>query len=288
MKKIGSTLCLFFLLSASAWSESPQSSLPWGAIILSGAYTEDDSNLENWDRARENLHELLIQQGFEPSNIQVLTSMPHLINTLSHGVEMQRASKANLFEALNQAALSNYGGVFLYMTSHGSPNIGFLLESETEEFYDFLSVGELKEALDTTLGDKPLIIGISACYSGQFIHGGVKNWENYEEQGSLKGPNRVLFTAASRSRSSFGCGSGSLMPEWDDSFIKALAFKTQYKTWGGLYRAIKLEIDDKEKSYSKNEKSLPQYWAGSNMKLLDIWSLPQQSEINLSSILEIF
>jgi len=83
--------------------------------------------------------------------------------------------------------------IFVHVSTHGAPyelarRIG---DGETTG----LSSHELARML-APLADHPMIIVISACYSGSFIR-------------DLRGPRRIILTAARADRSSFGCGAGN-------------------------------------------------------------------------------
>jgi hypothetical protein len=79
--------------------------------------------------------------------------------------------------------------LFLFLTSHGSPDLLSVYLSPLE--LDQLTAAELKEMLDSS-GIKSRVIVVSACYSGSFI-------DDLEDENSL------IITAARDDRTSFGC-----------------------------------------------------------------------------------
>src|SRR5690606_23240396 len=67
----------------------------------------------------------------------------------------------------------------------------------------------LARVVRQTCGARPTVVIVSACYSGQFVD-------------ALEAPNRMVFTAARRDRTSFGCGAGERYPWFDGCVLESL------------------------------------------------------------------
>lgn len=117
-----------------------------------------------------------------------------LINNLESLEELPLASKANLRESLNAIGRkidADEDIVFLFLTSHGSPDHRLAVSFWPIKLDD-LTPQELDAMLDEA-GIKWRVIVISACYSGGFLD-------------VLKDEHSLIMTAARRDRPSFGCG----------------------------------------------------------------------------------
>ena len=86
-----------------------------------------------------------------------------------------------------------------------------------------LTPAQLNTALNWTCGTAPTVVMVSACYSGQFIQ-------------PLRADNRIIMTAASATRPSFGCSEAQEYTFWDGCVIDHFARST---TWENLYDHVK-------------------------------------------------
>jgi hypothetical protein len=92
----------------------------------------------------------------------------------------------------------------LYTTSHGAPKVGIVYKDDRKGF-GTIAPRRLKTML-SDLGIKRRMIMISACYSGEFVP-------------SLASEDSVVITAASASRTSFGCAPGNDWTFFGDALI---------------------------------------------------------------------
>src|SRR5262249_49714091 len=129
----------------------------------------------------------------EESRYQVVPMIAS--NLHSHGGRFPIADNATILSFVRTAAAQAgpHDIIFVHVSTHRAPyelarRIG---DGETTG----LSSHELARML-APLADHPMIIVISACYSGSFIR-------------DLRGPRRIILTAARADRSSFGCGAGN-------------------------------------------------------------------------------
>jgi hypothetical protein len=136
-------------------------------------------------------------------------------------------------------------GCLLYFTSHGGP-----------EGMVFGPAGEITPATLANLvrewcGARPTVVIVSACYSGIFVN-------------ALAAPNRMILTAASRERTSFGCGAGETYPWFDGCVIETLPTATDFLALAAGARAC---VARKEAAAGITVSSQPQLFVGSDMQL---------------------
>jgi Peptidase C13 family len=129
-----------------------------------------------------------------------------LANSEDDPFRLPLANKANIARGLSALAArmdKDQDIALIFLTSHGGPDVFSLsfYEAGTTD----LSASELKEMLDGS-GLKNLILVISACKSGSFID-------------DLTGPDRLIVTAASATRNSFGCGDNIDWTWWGDAYF---------------------------------------------------------------------
>jgi hypothetical protein len=142
--------------------------------------------------------------------------------------------------------------LFLYMTSHGAPDVFELADDPI----DMQSVDPqwLREALDRS-GIRWRVIVISACYSGSFIP-------------ALQSPDTLIITASSADRASFGCSNEAEYTYFGKAFFDE-ALRTEHGFKPAFDKASQ-EIDKWEKVQGFPA-SQPQFKLGQNMALM----LPQ-------------
>jgi hypothetical protein len=116
-----------------------------------------------------------------------------LINNPKTAAERPIASATSLALAFKRIAAvmdSNKDVLFLYLSSHGSPDHKFALDFGAMQFND-LDPQRLRQILDES-GIRRRVIVVSACYSGAFID-------------ALKNPDTLVITASAADKNSFGC-----------------------------------------------------------------------------------
>jgi hypothetical protein len=118
--------------------------------------------------------------------------------------------------------------------------------------YGVVSAADLQKWL-RKLNGKPVVLALSACYSGSFIT-------------PLKNANRIILTAADKDRSSFGCNYQST-----NTFFVEEAFGASFdlqKSLLEVFESAKNNIDKKEKRMGLSPASNPQVEVGSSLKKL--------------------
>ena len=119
--------------------------------------------------------------------------------------------------------------IFVHISTHGAPyelarRIG---EGDTTG----LSSRALARML-APLAGHPTIVVISACYSGSFIR-------------DLRGPRRIILTAARADRSSFGCGAGNRHTLFGEAELKA--FSETDKSLRQIFALIRRDVAEMER-----------------------------------------
>jgi hypothetical protein len=109
--------------------------------------------------------------------------------------------------------------LILYTTSHGDPNVG-LVYQDTGKGLGLIAPARMANLLDD-LGFQRRMLIISACFSGVFIP-------------ALKNENSIVLTAASSTRSSFGCSASNDWTFFGDALLNNALRKPQ-----GLESAVK-------------------------------------------------
>lgn len=132
----------------------------------------------------------LFAQRFEGADHSVL-----LINnpaTIDSDPLATRTALARTLSRVGALMVPDRDILFLYMTSHGSPDHRFAVSFPPLHLND-IRPGELRRMLDEA-GVRNRVVVVSACYSGAFVP-------------ALKSDYSLIMTAAAADRSSFGCSS---------------------------------------------------------------------------------
>ncbi|WP_180162544.1 C13 family peptidase [Acinetobacter sp. YH12069] len=178
-----------------------------------------------------------------------------LINNPATRTEIPLASKTSMGLALRrigQQMNRESDVLFLYMTSHGLPNV-FEMENAP---LDLAQVDPkwLKEALDAS-GIRWRVIVISSCYSGSFIP-------------ALQNDNTLIITASAADRQSFGCSNEAEYTYFGRAFFdQAMREQTSIQA---AFNETKATVAKWEAAQGF-EPSEPQWSMGKNMALM----LPQ-------------
>ncbi|OIJ37412.1 MULTISPECIES: C13 family peptidase [Acinetobacter] len=178
-----------------------------------------------------------------------------LVNHPAARTEMPIASKTSMELALRrigQQMNRESDVLFLYMTSHGLPNV-FEMENAP---LDLAQVDPkwLRDTLDAS-GIRWRVIVISACYSGSFVS-------------ALQNENTLIITASAADRQSFGCSN-----EADYTYFGRAFFDEAMREQDSFKEAFTQASQTVAKWESAQgfEPSEPQWVIGKNMELM----LPQ-------------
>lgn len=138
--------------------------------------------------------------------------------------------------------------LFLFLTSHGSRDFKLSVSFWPLGMQD-LPAARLRELLDES-GIRNRVVVVSACYSGGFLD-------------ALKDEHTLVMTAASRDRTSFGCGAEEDFTYFGDAyFVKSLSKEDSFITAFDEARRL---IGMREKQEGKLP-SQPQIYIGSAIR----------------------
>lgn len=156
-----------------------------------------------------------------------------LVNSPDTWTRLPVANLHNLETALQGVAERMDGGedvLFLYLTSHGSKDHQLSVQFEPMPFND-VPADKLKEVLDRS-GIRNRVIVVSACYSGGFVD-------------VLKDEHSLVISAASRDRTSFGCGVESKFTYFGQAyFIDSL---TQTFSFADAFEQARRRVEQRER-----------------------------------------
>ena len=156
---------------------------------------------------------------------------------------------------LAAAAVDGQDIVVVMLTSHGSPDL-MAVKTTPDGPVSAVSADGLAEFLAPLSNDKQILI-LQACFSGSLID-------------ELRSPNRIILTAASADRSSFGCN-----PDSDNTwFIKSLnramgEIGARGGSWEQVFERTRALVAADEAA-AGFPASNPQRYVGANMR--SIWS----------------
>ena len=154
-----------------------------------------------------------------------------------------RLSLNGLAQKMNQEDI-----LFLYLTSHGGKDHKFSISFFPFKLTD-LDAEYLKDALDESKIRWKVIV-ISACYSGGMLD-------------KLKDDDSIIFTAASSTKTSFGCANGR-----EFTYFGEAIFKDNMTASKNIITAFEdaIEIVNKREAQEALESSEPQLWIGENIR----------------------
>jgi hypothetical protein len=210
----------------------------WASAVIAADWRDSDGRpIAAFDNARRDLTTAFQGAGFDPDAMISVSLRPDVANPVEAEDSLRRFAEA--------AAQAPRGCLF-YVTSHGSPE-GLVFGPEAT-----LAPERLIPVLRRICGDRPTVIVLSACFSGVFVDG-------------LKGPNRMVMTAARRDRSSFGCAADALYPYFDECVLDGLKTTPDFIA---LSRATTACVAAREQAENLTPASEPQTAIGANMQLL--------------------
>lgn len=195
-----------------------------------------------FDNARRTIADRLQNLGFPRRDTVQLSVDPDIYPDAPAG----RVSLARFRRELARLKNRTADGCLFYFTSHGLPE-GLILGEKT------IAADAIWSVINDFCGTQPIIMVVSACYSGQFAD---KRWHRN---------NRYIFTAARRDRSSFGCGTDDIYPYFDGCVIDAL---NSARDWIGLAGQVKQCVSRREIFEGAKPPSEPQLSIGTTIRAL--------------------
>ncbi|HEY4972239.1 MAG TPA: C13 family peptidase, partial [Steroidobacteraceae bacterium] len=195
----GAGLWFFDGSSTASSKETPQSNLTdfshWAVILVAGDYrAHSGAPSKVFDNARHDLAQAFVKIGFKTANMAQFS--------VDYDDGTQHTGVPEIATAMQSVASRAQGGCLIYFTSHGTPT-GMLVGDA------ILSPSQMHDMVSSSCGDRPSVIVMSSCYSGQFVP-------------TLQGDNRIVMSAARPDRTSFGCGELDHYTFFDDCFLRAM------------------------------------------------------------------
>ena len=229
---------LGFAASAHAQTAVPTSRFAGWTSVIVAADWRDGANrpIQAFDNARRDLVRGFLAAGFSRANMVDYSLRPDVA---------QPTSASAVLDGLNAAATRGTAGCLLYFTSHGAPNAMVFGEAPR------MTPDMLANIVRAACGTRPTVVIVSACYSGIFVN-------------ALAAPNRMVLTASSRERPSFGCGADETYPWFDGCILETLPTATDFLALAAGTRAC---VARKETERGVAQASEPQLFVGADMQL---------------------
>jgi Peptidase C13 family len=238
MKRILLALCL--MLCAGPASAAGFGN--WAVLIVAGDdHAHSGAPSDVFDNARRDLAKAFVSIGFSPANIVQFSTEPVL--------DAQHTETGAIANALWDLSSRAPGGCLIYFTSHGVYDRGIVVDNE------LLAPDKMAAMVNNACGNKPSMIVMSACFSGQFVP-------------ALAGPNRIIFTAARPDRTSFGCGESDHYTFFDTCFLQSLPASGDFP---GLAEMTTACVAKREHDLGASPPSEPQLAIGNNVMYTLRW-----------------
>lgn len=159
------------------------------------------------------------------------------------------ARRDNIRGALRGLGRRNGEACLVFVTSHGNTR-GLIFQTDGGRS---LSPGELDSMIDAECGDAPTVLILSGCHSGTYV------------TSSLTAPNRIVITASSRSRVSYGAKMTERHVNFDRCILKAM--NEGAATWADVFARAKICAAERE-AWLNVPASEPQAYFGRNVAQL--------------------
>lgn len=209
----------------------------WATAVIAADWRDGAGRpIEAFDNARRDVANGLIAAGLPRDSLVDFSLRPDGDEPISVA-----AMLGEITETTRRATR----GCLLYFTSHGSPQ-GMVFGAKAT-----LEPADMANLVRQWCGARPTVVVVSACYSGVFVN-------------ALAAPNRMVLTAASRDRSSFGCGAGETYPWFDGCVIETLPAAADFLELAAGARAC---VERREQEAGIALPSQPQLFVGAEMQL---------------------
>ena len=211
----------------------------WAAIIVAGDdHAHDGGPSKVFDNGRHDIGVALQRIGFNPQNIAEFS-----VDSEKFSAPVPQPSEPQIIsDSLWDLSNRTTGGCFVYFTSHGSSD-GVLVGQ------DVLSPRNMAAMIGNACGNRPVVAVMSSCFSGVFVP-------------ALKGPNRLVLTAARPDRASFGCGQADRYTYFDQCFLQTIGGSHDFPSLGAMVQNC---VAAREKQDDVAPPSQPQLSIGANV-----------------------
>jgi len=209
----------------------------WTTAVIAGDWRDSGGQpIEAFDNARRDVTRGLLAAGLPRDSLVDFSLRPDAAEPVT---------VAEVLGEVAEIASRATRGCLLYFTSHGSPE-GMVFGPDAT-----LAPADMANLVRQWCGTRPTVVIVSACYSGVFVN-------------ALAAPNRMVLTAASRERTSFGCGAEETYPWFDGCVIETLPTATDFLALAAGTRAC---VARKEQEAGVAVPSEPQMFVGAEMQL---------------------
>ncbi|HLZ66053.1 MAG TPA: C13 family peptidase [Aliidongia sp.] len=193
-------LCLAGCASAPPAPRAPIEAGPMDARHLVAVLVAGDESPAAFDNATAYMADDLAAAGVPPAQI-------HRLNASRRRAPMaEPATSDAVLSRLQKIEVPRGGSCLVYMTSHGAYEHGLYLAASDNT----LMPTQLDRVLELGCGEAPTVVIMSACFAGQFTLPPMPH------------ARRIILTAASDSRTSFGCGASFRFTYFDECLLGAL------------------------------------------------------------------
>lgn len=209
----------------------------WTSLIVAADWRDGAGRpILAFDNARRDLVQGFLAAGFPRASMVDYSLRPDA---------SQPTTASAIVDGLNAAAARGTAGCLLYFTSHGVPT-AMVFGDEARMTPDMMA-----NMVRAACGTRPTVVIVSACYSGIFVN-------------ALAAPNRMVLTASSRDRTSFGCSADDTWPWFDGCVIETLPTASDFLALAAETRAC---VARKETEGGVSPASEPQMFVGAEMQL---------------------
>jgi len=209
----------------------------WATAVIAADWRDGGGRpIEAFDNARRDLTRGLLAAGLPRESLVDYSLRPDAADPVS---------AAEALRGVAGVAGRATRGCLLYFTSHGTPE-GIVFGPDAS-----VSPAAMANLVRQWCGARPTVVIVSACYSGAFVN-------------ALAAPNRMVLTAASRERTSFGCGAEETYPWFDGCVIESLPTAGDFLALAAAARAC---VARKEQEAGIVLPSEPQLFVGAEMQL---------------------
>lgn len=238
-------LALLAALVAQVWAgpagaqtrAAPSRFEGWTSAIIAADWRDGRGQpIAAFDNARRDLVKGFLAAGFPRATMVDYSLRPDA---------PQPVTPSGILEGLNATAQRGTAGCLIYFTSHGVPTAMVFGDAPR------MTPDMMARIVRGACGTRPTVVIVSACFSGIFVN-------------ALQGPNRMVLTAASRERVSFGCGVDEQYPWFDGCVLEALPLATDFLALAAGARAC---VTRKEQAAGVTVPSEPQMYVGADMQM---------------------
>lgn len=229
-------LCLISLAVLSATASAADSDTRWHVVLAAVG------------------NEQHVFDSFISDFAETLKDSPHVASFTelhaSSGADWTPSGLRELETSLTALQPAANEGCLVYLTGHGAPE-GLAMSADTPTM--FVRPARLESMLNSC-AQRPTVLVVSACYSGQYVRPGITRQE------------RIVMTASAEDLTSFGCSNNNRYTFFDQCFLDAWPRQTQ---WGMLADEVRDCVRETERS-NGFPSSKPQFFFGEGLRELSL------------------